>query len=61
MPEDRNVLDEESEVCSVRPMSGFYRTGCCETGPEHVGELCPDCSANWIMVAVVGPCEQRGV
>jgi uncharacterized protein (DUF2237 family) len=37
MPEDRNVLGEKLETCSLRPMSGFYRTGCCETGPEDVG------------------------
>jgi uncharacterized protein (DUF2237 family) len=37
MPEDRNALGEKLETCSIRPMSGFYRTGCCETGPEDVG------------------------
>jgi uncharacterized protein len=37
MPEDRNVLGEELATCSIRPMSGFYRSGCCETGPEDVG------------------------
>jgi uncharacterized protein len=34
---DRNVLGGELEACSVRPLTGFYRTGCCETGPEDVG------------------------
>jgi uncharacterized protein len=37
MPEDRNVLGEGLETCSIRPMTGFYRTGCCETGAEDVG------------------------
>jgi uncharacterized protein len=37
MPDDRNILGEKLEICSIRPMSGFYRTGCCETGPEDVG------------------------
>ena len=37
MPEDRNVLGETLDTCSIRPMSGFYRTGCCETSPEDVG------------------------
>ena len=37
MAEERNVLGEALETCSIRPMSGFYRTGCCETGPEDVG------------------------
>jgi uncharacterized protein len=36
MPADRNVLGEELETCSMRPMTGFYRTGCCATGPEDV-------------------------
>ena len=33
----RNVLGEERETCSIRPMTGFYRTGCCETGAEDAG------------------------
>lgn len=33
----RNVLGEPLEVCSIKPMSGFYRDGCCNTGPEDVG------------------------
>jgi uncharacterized protein (DUF2237 family) len=33
----RNVLGEDLETCSIRPMTGFFRTGCCETGPEDVG------------------------
>jgi uncharacterized protein len=37
MPEDRNVFGEGLEACSIRPLSGFYRSGCCETGPEDLG------------------------
>jgi uncharacterized protein len=37
MAEDRNVLGEKLDTCSIRPMTGFYRTGCCETGAEDVG------------------------
>jgi uncharacterized protein len=33
----RNVLGEPLELCSITPMSGFYRDGCCNTGPEDVG------------------------
>jgi uncharacterized protein (DUF2237 family) len=33
----RNVLGEELIPCSLEPMTGFYRTGCCETGPEDLG------------------------
>jgi uncharacterized protein (DUF2237 family) len=35
--EPRNVLGEPLGTCCDRPMTGFYRTGCCETGPEDVG------------------------
>jgi uncharacterized protein len=34
----RNVLGGELEPCSLSPMTGFYRNGCCETGPEDVGQ-----------------------
>jgi uncharacterized protein (DUF2237 family) len=33
----RNVFGEPIEVCSLNPTTGFYRTGCCETGAEDVG------------------------
>jgi uncharacterized protein len=33
----RNVLGELLEVCSIKPMTGFYRDGCCNTGPEDIG------------------------
>ena len=33
----RNVLGGELIPCSFVPMTGFYRDGCCETGPEDVG------------------------
>jgi uncharacterized protein len=43
MSEDLNVLGEELETCSIQPMTGFYRTRCCETGTEDVGAhvVCP--------------------
>jgi len=31
------VFGEPLEVCSVRPTTGFYRDGCCNTGPEDFG------------------------
>jgi uncharacterized protein (DUF2237 family) len=37
MAADQNVLGGELDICSIRPMTGFYRTGCCETGAEDVG------------------------
>jgi uncharacterized protein len=33
----RNVLGEPLEICSFKPMTGFYRDGCCNTGREDVG------------------------
>jgi uncharacterized protein len=33
----RNVLGSELEPCSTDPLTGFYRDGCCTTGPEDVG------------------------
>jgi uncharacterized protein (DUF2237 family) len=33
----RNVLGGELESCSLSPLTGFYRTGCCDTGPEDLG------------------------
>lgn len=32
-----NVLGTELQPCSTAPLTGFYRTGCCDTGPEDVG------------------------
>lgn len=33
----RNVLGTELEMCSEAPLTGFYRDGCCNTGPEDLG------------------------
>ena len=33
----RNVLGEELVPCSLDPVTGFFRNGCCETGPHDVG------------------------
>ena len=33
----RNVLGEPLEDCSIKPMTGFYRDGCCNTGHEDIG------------------------
>jgi uncharacterized protein (DUF2237 family) len=37
MAEDTNVLGGRLEPCSVQPRTGFYRDGCCNTGPEDLG------------------------
>lgn len=32
-----NVLGGALEPCSIDPLTGFYRDGCCNTGPEDLG------------------------
>ena len=34
---DKNVLGGVLATCSDAPLTGFYRDGCCNTGPEDVG------------------------
>jgi uncharacterized protein len=33
----KNVLGHELVPCSFDPVTGFFRNGCCETGPHDVG------------------------
>ena len=33
----RNVLGETLESCSLKPTTGFFRNGCCDTSTEDVG------------------------
>ena len=33
----RNVLGTTLQTCSLAPITGFTRTGCCETGPHDTG------------------------
>ncbi len=35
--DDRNVLGGPLQECGTDPMTGFYRDGCCASGPEDVG------------------------
>ncbi len=37
METQRSVNGEPLEVCSLEPVTGFYRDGYCNTGPEDVG------------------------
>lgn len=34
---ERNVLGDELEPCGTDPLTGFFRDGCCNTGPEDLG------------------------
>ena len=33
----RNVLGGTLDICSTRPMTGFFRNGCCDTSAEDFG------------------------
>jgi uncharacterized protein len=35
--EPKNVLGDRLEVCSLSPMTGFLRDGCCDTNREDIG------------------------
>ena len=37
MQQQLNVLGKELKPCSINPRTGFYRTGCCETGEDDFG------------------------
>lgn len=34
---EHNVLGGELEPCGTDPMTGFFRDGCCSSGPEDLG------------------------
>ena len=34
---ERNVLGRPLEPCGTDPLTGFFRDGCCSTGPADVG------------------------
>lgn len=36
-PDPRNVLGERLDVCSLNPMTGYFRDGCCDTSREDLG------------------------
>lgn len=37
MDESENVFGEALESCSEKPMTGFFRDGCCNTSEQDVG------------------------
>jgi uncharacterized protein (DUF2237 family) len=47
---ERNVLGDELEPCGTDPLTGFYRDGCCNTGPEDVGShtICAVVTADFL-------------
>lgn len=36
-PQGRNVMGGVLEACSLAPLTGFFRDGCCNTGPQDQG------------------------
>jgi uncharacterized protein (DUF2237 family) len=53
---ERNVLGGELEPCGTDPLTGFYRNGCCSTGPEDLGShtICAVVTAEFLQ-------HQRGI
>lgn len=45
-----NVLGEPLIECGRDPVTGFYRDGCCNTGPEDLGAhtVCAEVSAEFL-------------
>ena len=35
--ERKSVLGQPLQACSFDPLTGFYRDGCCDTGPDDLG------------------------
>ncbi|MDP9115810.1 MAG: DUF2237 domain-containing protein [Actinomycetota bacterium] len=56
MSGDRNVLGGDLEECGTDPVTGFYRDGCCLTGPQDLGShtICVVATAEFLA-------HQRGV
>ena len=50
MSEAKNVLGSRLADCCHSPKTGFYRTGCCETGPDDLGlhVVCIEATAEFL-------------
>ena len=48
--ESLNVLGERLKPCAFDPMTGFFRDGCCNTGPEDRGRhtICARMTAEFL-------------
>lgn len=53
MDQPLNVLGGPLQPCSTDPLTGFYRDGCCNTGPEDAGRhtVCVIVSAEFLAVS----------
>ena len=50
MRDRRNVLGEPLAPCSTVPLTGFFRNGCCDTGPDDSGlhVICAQVTAEFL-------------
>jgi uncharacterized protein len=50
----KNVLGTPLQTCSMDPLTGFTRTGCCETGPEDRGShtVCAEMTEEFLAFSV---------
>lgn len=46
----KNVLGGPLETCSLSPRTGFFRTGCCDTGADDLGLhiVCAEMTAEFL-------------
>jgi uncharacterized protein (DUF2237 family) len=53
LSDDKNVLGGKLLPCSISPRTGFYRDGCCNTGPEDLGlhVVCAEVTAEFLHFA----------
>lgn len=50
MENGKNVLGGPLQVCGTHPMTGFFRDGCCKTGPHDQGRhvVCAQVTAEFL-------------
>jgi len=55
MEDAKNILGTELEACSISPMTGFYRDGCCTADAEDLGvhAVCAELSAEFLEFSLV--------
>ena len=48
-----NVLGTALEQCSTAPLTGFFRNGCCDTGPQDQGmhTVCAEMTAEFLALS----------
>ena len=46
----RNVLGGDLEPCGTEPVTGFFRNGCCDWGPDDLGyhTICANVTAEFL-------------